>query len=258
MNAQFKAHILTGLVTTVILMGTSVEVTPKANENFAGSQLITPRGEDLFRDDFRNLENWRHEGAGRMVLDEKEAGTLRLECIGSEQGDIGTQAFCSRDFPDHIAVEFDLKILTNNGLVITFVAMKGAKGEDIFAEEMPKRTGLFADYVQNQRLVSYHVSVSRYDDKGVHTGVSNWRRNPGLHLMKEGPDLCKMSDTWYRIRIVKDGKHVQLGVDGNVAHEFTDPEELKTPLPTGGKIGFRVIGADVRMLVRDFRVSALR
>jgi hypothetical protein len=60
--------------------------------------------------------------------------------------------------------------------------------------------------------------------------VSNWRRNPGLNLMREGPDLCKQIGRWYRIRIVKDGGHCQLGVDGALAHEFTDPGELKSPL----------------------------
>jgi hypothetical protein len=193
-----------------------------------------------------------------MALDDHEPGPLRLECVGSQQGGAGAHAFCLKDFPDGIAVEYDLKVLTKNGLVITFLAIKGSKGEDLFAPELPKRTGVFGDYVRSDRLVSYHVSVSRYDDKGVHTGESNWRRNPGLNLMKSGEDLCKEINRWYRIRIVKDGGHCQLGVDGRLAHEFTDPGELKAPLPAGGKVGFRAIGSEVRMLVRNFKVTALK
>ena len=223
-----------------------------------GSGLLDPKGKLLFEETFDNLDAWRHEGGGVMKLDVKEPGTLRLECVGSGQGKTGAMAFCLRDFPDGIALEYDLKVLTRNGLVITFVATRGSRGEDMFDPSQPKRKGVFADYVRNKRLVSYHVSVSRYDDKGKHTGQSNWRRNPGLHMMKSGPDLCREIKRWYRIRIVKDGGHCQLGVDGKLAHEFRDPGTLKTPLPTAGKIGFRAIGSEVRARIRNLRVIALR
>jgi hypothetical protein len=219
-------------------------------------RLIEPRGEVLFADDFEDLSNWHHEGGGRIFI--PEPGVLRIECIGSQQGGVGAQAFCRQDFPDSIAIEYDLKVLTNNGLIITFVAMKGLEGEDMITG-LPPREGRFNEYTgADARLRSYHVSVSRYDDEGRHTGVSNWRRNPGLHLMGQGPDLCKEIGQWYRVRIVKEGRHLQLGVNGQLAHEFTDPGELPTPLPTDGKVGFRAIGANVQALIRNFRVVALK
>lgn len=222
------------------------------------AKLIEPRGRVLFEEPFKNLENWRHEGGGKLVLDPGQPGTLRLECVGSRQGSRGTQAFCLTDFPDGIAVEYDIKVLTKKGLVLTFIATRGIDGEDMFDPRQPKRQGIFDDYVRNPKLRSYHVSISRYGDKGEHTGVSNWRRNPGLHLMGQGADLCKEINRWYRVRIVKDGGRLQLGVDGVLAHEFTDPGELKTPMPDSGKVGFRAIGADVRALIRNFKVTALR
>ncbi len=221
-------------------------------------ELIQPRGRVLFEERFEDLSHWRHEGGGRMVLDAAEPATMRLECVGSRQGGPGAQAFCFTDFPDAIAIDYDLKVLTKNGLVITFVAMRGIDGEDMFAPGSPRREGVFSDYVRNPRLRSYHVSVSRYDDQGVHTGVSNWRRNPGLNLMGQGPDLCREINRWYRIRIVKEGGHCRLGVNGVLAHEFTDPGELPTPMPDGGKVGFRAIGAEVRALIRNFSVRLLR
>jgi hypothetical protein len=250
---------LSALATGLPFSGASAGAEPGDKKEAADvSTLIEPKGKVLLEEKFENLDNWRHEGGGAMKLDGQEKGTLRLECVGSQQGGAGAHAFCLKDFPDVIAVEYDLKVLTKNGLVITFLAMKGSKGEDLFAPELPKRTGVFGDYVRSERLVSYHVSVSRYDDKGVHTGESNWRRNPGLNMMKSGEDLCKEINRWYRIRIVKDGKHCQLGVDGKLAHEFTDPGELKAPLPADGKVGFRAIGSEVRMLVRNFKVTELR
>jgi len=224
--------------------------TPKAGE------LIEPEGRVLFQEDFKDLSNWHHEGVGRAYL--SKPGVLRLECVGSQQGGAGSQVFCRQDFPDHIAVEFDLRVLTNNGLIITFVAMKGLHGEDMIVD-LPPRQELFKEYTgADARLRSYHVSVSRYDDTGRHTGVSNWRRNPGAHLMAQGLDLCQEIGRWYRIRIVKDGPHLQLGVNGQLAHEFTDPTKLPTPMPSNGKVGFRAIGANVHALIRDFRVLALR
>ncbi len=222
------------------------------------SMPIEPAGKVLFEDKFENLTNWRHEGGGRMVLDGSQPGTMRLECVGSRQGGVGAHAFCLRDFPDGIAIEYDIKVLTKNGLVITFFAMKGLEGEDMFSPDLPQREGYFAEYARESKLRSYHVSISRYGDEGEHTGVSNWRRNPGLHLMGDGPDLCKEINNWYRVRIVKDGKHCQLGVNGTLAHEFTDPDELDTPLPDSGKVGFRAIGAEVRALIRNFSVRLLR
>jgi hypothetical protein len=220
-------------------------------------QPLAPRGETLFEEAFTNLDGWYHEGSGKILIE--SPGTMRLSLTGSRQGGVGCHAFCRRDFPDNIAVEFDLKVLTSNGLIITFVAMAGLNGEDMITGGLRPRTGLFKDYVgQDAAVRSYHVSVSRYNDKGRHTGTSNWRRNPGLNLMAQGTDLCREIGRWYHVRIVNNGRHCQLQVDGRLAHEFVDPGTLPTPLPTGGKIGFRAIGSDVHALVRNFRVVAMR
>lgn len=220
------------------------------------SKRREPQGRILFEENFKDLDDWHHEGTGRIFI--AEPGILRIECIGSQQGAAGAQAFCRQDFPDSIAIEYDLKVLTNNGLIITFVAMKGLAGEDMITG-LPPRKGIFGEYTgEDARLCSYHVSISRYDDTGRHTGVSNWRRNPGLHLMSQGPDLCKEIQQWYRIRIVKNGRHCQLRVNGQLANEFTDPGALSKPLPTDGKVGFRAIGANVQAMIRNFRVVALQ
>ena len=224
------------------------------------SELISPQGDTLFADDFTGgLGHWHHEGTGVIGVCERAGRkTLRLDCTGRMQGGAGCQAFCRQDFPDGIAVEFDLLVQKSNGLVITFLAMRGLNGEDVVSE-LPARRGVFADYVADEAAMrSYHVSVSRYDDEGVHTGVSNWRRNPGLHLMGHGPDLCRRIRRQYAVRIVKDGAHLQLGVDGALAHEFTDPCGLPDRLPEAGKVGFRAIGSLVIAEIGEFRVRLLR
>lgn len=224
-----------------------------------GSALSQPAevraGGSLFEDDFQDLSNWHHESIGS--LSQPERNVMQLNCVGSEQGSKGCMAFCRKDFPDSIDIEFDLRVLSTNGLVITFIACQGRRGEDML-NELPQRDGTFEDYVFNSELRSYHVSSSRYDDVGRHTGVSNWRRNPGLFLMAQQLDLCKEPRKWYHIRITKLGRLLQMHVDGQFAGGFYDRDEIPEPLPRSGKIGFRAIGREVLAQIKNFKVSSVK
>jgi len=216
--------------------------------------LVEAKGQVLYEDTFADLDNWHHEGRGELT--QPEASVMQLNCVGSRQGSAGCMAFCRTDFPDNIAIEYDLRVLTTNGLIITFVAAQGRNGEDMIAE-LPAREGIFADYIFNPGLRCYHSSVSRYDDKGVHTGVSNWRRNPGIFLMAQQDDLCKEPRQWYHVTVVKKGPLLQMAVDGQLAGGFVDPDEIPEPIPTDGKVGFRAIGAEVLAQIKDFRITTL-
>jgi hypothetical protein len=206
----------------------------------------------LLEENFRNLDRWHLEGRteGVSLAD----GQLRLACEGSEQGAVGTMAFLKENFPDNIAVEYDLVVENHNGLLITFIAMTGLKGEDAITEA-PKREGKFPDYYDGTR--SYHVSICRYDDDGKHTGVSNWRRNPGLKLMVSGKDWCTEIGKTYHVTITKRGPHCRVEVDGKIGAEFTDPRTLPGPIPVGGKIGFRAIGSKAIFRIASLKVAAL-
>ena len=48
-----------------------------------------------------------------------------------------------------------------------------------------------------------------------------------------------------------------MAVNGQLAGGFVDPDEIPDALPSDGKVGFRTIGADVRVQIRDFRASHL-
>lgn len=220
-------------------------------------EKMVPKGKVIFEDNFENLDNWHPEGHVQGVT-LVEKGMMRLDCTGSKQGGVGCMAFCKKDFPDRICVEYDLFVEEKNGLVITFLGMKGLEDEDAITG-VPKRKGIFKDYVAPDATTrSYHISVSRYGDKGEHTGVSNWRRNPGLNLMAQGDDLCKEIKKKYHIAIIKDGPICQLQVDGTVASGFTDPKKLPDEIPTSGKVGFRAIGAKAIARLSNFKVRLLR
>lgn len=210
----------------------------------------------LFTERFETLDEWHLEGLVDGVSI-PQPGVLRLDCTGSKQGAVGAMAFCKRDFPDNIAIEYDLLVENHNGLLITFVAMKGLNGEDAITG-VPPREGTFADYTDDSASTrSYHVSVCRYDDEGIHTGTSNWRRNPGLHLMTNGVDLCRQTGRTYHVRITKRGPECKVEVDGQLGSNFVDPQQLPGPIPTDGKIGFRAIGSKAVFTIRNFKVASL-
>lgn len=217
-------------------------------------EFIKAKGKILFADNFNNFDNWHHEGIGELTT--PEPGVMQINCIGSKQGGEGCMAFCRKDFPDNICIEYDMKTMTTRGLLITFIAAQGRHGEDIITG-LPPRPGIFANYIYNPDLRCYHVSVSRYNDKGEHTNTSNWRRNPGAFTMNQGEDLCKTPQIWYHIAIVKRGKLLQMEADGKKAGGFIDRDEIPEPIPAAGKVGFRVIGADVVAQIRNFKVTAL-
>jgi len=242
---------------SLILLNFYFSCYPDSEKMELTMKKITSKGEVLFTDNFENLDNWHPEGLieGLTLL---KPGIMRLDCSGSEQGGLGCMAFTKMDFPDSICIEFDFYMEENNGLLLIFSGLKGLNGEDAITG-VPPRKGIFGEYTGKDALIrSYHVSISRYDDSGTHTGVSNWRRNPGLHLMAQGEDYCKKIRSKYHIAVVKAGPTCQLQVDGKVASGFIDLQTFLDEIPTSGKIGFRVIGKKAIARISNFKVTSLK
>ncbi len=212
--------------------------------------------EELHRDDFSaGFGQWHHEGIGQIQA--APGGGMRLHCHGSRQGAEGCMAFFRPNLPDQIAIEYDLTIRSHGGLVINYLAIRGLKGEDMIADaaKLRPRTGIMANYWSELwGLQSFHVSVIRFDDKGVHTQTSNWRRNPGSKLCGHGIDPMTAVGRTYRVRLTKDRGHCQLYVDGQFAHAVVDRDAHPYPVPDHGKFGFRLIGSDVMADVARFVV----
>lgn len=209
----------------------------------------------LHSDDFADFSAWHHEGIGG--IETASGGGMRLRCLGSRQGREACMAFFRPTLPDQVAVEYDLKVLSQGGLMINYLAMRGLNGEDPIEDrdKLPPRTGVMADYYDKQKgLQSFHTSVSRFNDKGEHTGTSNWRRNPGSMLVGYGTDPIQKIGSWYHLRLVKDQGHCQLSVDGKFAHCCIDRNAQSHSIPDHGKFVFRLIGSNVAVDVRAFRV----
>jgi hypothetical protein len=211
----------------------------------------------LHADDFSDFAGWHHEGVGE--ISPAPGGGMRLHCFGSTQGAEGCMAFFRPTLPDQIAVEYDIVVRSQGGLVINYLAIRGLQGEDLITDrdQLPPRTGVMADYWAARRgLQSYHISFSRFDDDGTHTATSNWRRNPGLLLIGHGTDPVQEIGRRYRIRVTKDYGHCQFFVDGVFAHAVVD-HDTSRPIPGTGKFGFRLIGADVSADITRFRIHRI-
>lgn len=211
--------------------------------------------ESLHSDDFADFSNWHHEGIGEIAA--APDGGMRLHCFGSRQGGRGCMAFFRTTLPDQVAYEYDITVHSHGGLVINYLAIRGLRDEDMIedADMLRPREGIMANYYGLRwGLQSYHVSFSRFGDKGQHTGTSNWRRNPGSLLIGHGNDLCTEIGRQYHVRITKDYGHCQFFVDGGFAHGFIDRDTSRYPIPDKGKFGFRLIGSDVKADVCNFRV----
>ncbi len=256
----FTSHRLGSADVCVATIPKSLQELVASNTDGIGNQalhhIIVPQGERLFKEDFNNLDRWHLEGHkdGASLAD---GGWLKLDCSGSQQGGVGVQAFLKQDLPDNICMEYDLYTEEKNGLLLTFLGMKGVKGEDAITG-VPPREGKFIDYTGKEASTrSYHISLSRYNDEGMHTGVSNWRRNPGLNLVGQGPDPCEKIGQVYHVAIIKQGGLCQLQVDGKVISGFIDDNIAEDLIPKDGKIGFRAIGARAVFRIGNLKVTAL-
>ncbi len=219
----------------------------------------------LYYDDQEELhgdvtaDDWAHEGVGKIEGTGDRRG-IDLVCLGSKQGARGCMAFFRHALPDQIAVSYELTVHSQAGLVINYLAMRGINGESVLdpTSGLPARDGIMANYWASEfGLQSYHLSFTRYNDKGVHTGTANIRRNPGGLLVGHGVDPVREVGRAFKLRITKDRGAVQLFVDGVLAMACVDHATNLGPIPDGGHFGFRLVGDDVRVTVKDFCVKKI-
>jgi len=203
-----------------------------------------------------SIEGWVMEGPGLTAF---EDGWMKM---ASEEADSAAKEghivhWCPRDFPESFVAEWEMRITSKSGLCIVFFAARGLNGEDIFDPNLPKRTGIFRQY--NQGAIScYHISYYASTPSSPGRITSNMRKNSGFHLVSNGPPGIEPgSDAVHAMRLIKDGAHVQLQVDGKVIIDFTDDGQHYGPVLGGGKIGLRQMQW-TSALYRNLRVYELQ
>jgi len=173
------------------------------------------RGELLASEDFSgSLENWMAEGDVDARI---EDGRLRFEATENAESKKGN-IWWRRRFTGPVLIEFDYQSATAHGLTMFWFNSHGRGGADLLSIE---RDGRYDDYVKGS-INGYHVSFHRFD-----SGVSNFRKSYGFHVLSSSPDPVPIDDLGkHRVQIWADGGRIRMLVDGEPVHDFVDDGKL--------------------------------
>lgn len=197
-----------------------------------------------------SLDGWVMEGPG--VLD-FENGWMQMYSPGEEMHHV---FWCPVDFPDSFVAEWEAQNLNPEaGLVIVFFAASGESQQDIFDLSLPSRDGTFDQYTLG-KIHSYHISYYANARHNPNRGHANLRKNNTFTLLQEGGrGIPTRSTVIHKIRLVKDGSHIAMFVDGNKIIDHIDDGDNR-PVLRSGKIGFRQMKW-TRFQYRNFKVWSI-
>lgn len=202
----------------------------------------------------KSIEGWVMEGPGIVEFVD---GWMRMSSPivdGKPKGHI--VHWCPADFPQSFVAEWDCRFVSESGLNIVFFAARGVDGRSIFDPSLPTRDGAFKQYTSGP-INCYHISYCASSPEQPGRGISNLRKNSGFYLVSNGPPGIDPGDTApHRLRLIKDGAHIQCQVDGRVFIDWTDDGKRYGPVHGGGRIGLRQMEWSVTRY-KDFRVWEL-
>ncbi|MFP4499682.1 MAG: DUF1961 family protein [Candidatus Hydrogenedentota bacterium] len=185
-----------------------------------------------------SVEGWVMEGPGKTAFEDGWM-TMASKKPDSLLKDGHIVYWCPEEFPASFIAEWEMEIRSEHGLCIVFFAARGEGGKNLFDSNLPERDGDFKQYTRDA-VDCYHISY--YANTPLREGrmTSNMRKNSGFYLVANGPPgIDPDSGTSHTLRLVKDGAHVQLRVDGRVIIDWTDDTNRYGPPHGSGKIGFR-------------------
>ena len=224
-------------------------------------RIRSRRGKLLYAqrlNDKTDVTKWIMEGPGKITFQDA-AMKLQTQPAGTFAGPGHFVFWCPMTFPNRFVADWQFKPLSRTGLAIIFFAARGANGEDIFNPNLPPRDGIFSQYTHGA-IVSYHFSYfANLPLFQAGRPSSNLRKNNRFYLTAVGPVAVAPGATGFqKLRIIKDGRHIQLLVNGKVSLDWTDNHPRRFGQPYGsGKIGLRQMAGTVGEY-RDFKVWALK
>jgi hypothetical protein len=200
-----------------------------------------------------DVMGWVMEGPGQIDF---ASGWMTLQSERPTGGDGNIVFWCPHDFPERFVAEWEVEVLSQQGLCISFFAAAGSQGEDLFAPTLRKRTGVFRQYTQSD-IDCYHISYFANAPSAPGRITSNMRKNSGFHVVTNGPPgIAPGQQGAHDVLLIKDGDRMHMQVDGRVVIDFLDDGKRYGPVLGAGKIGFRQMSPTVARY-RRFRVQAL-
>jgi hypothetical protein len=190
----------------------------------------------------QDLADFRLEGEAVLTF---PRGRLRMENTRERDRDRGIHAnyilWCTRDFPDHIAVSWDFRPMTDRGLAMIWIAAKGRHGEDLFDPDLAPRDGDYKQYFKGD-INALHASYYRRNPGEIEFRTCNLRKSYGFHLVAQGGDPlpdARYALEPYRVEVVKSGPHFRFAINDVVLFHWIDDGERAGPVLADGKIGLR-------------------
>ncbi len=186
--------------------------------------------------------DWVMEGPGVTSF---EDGWMRLYSSRAGQGGHFVY-WCPVTTPEDYVVEWDFQVIHPH-LAIIFFSATAPDGLSLFDPSLRSREGVFTRYLRGD-IDAYHISFF-----AGHRPVVNMRKNHGFFLTALGRHAIPPDSTdVHRVQLMKNGGHIQLAVDGEVAIDFFDDGRTYGPGFGGGLIAFR------QMQYMDARYRNLR
>ena len=195
-----------------------------------------------------SIEGWRMEGPGEIAFRD---GWMRMRA----PGEAGHHVFwCPERFPESFIAQWEAQNLeTDAGLCIVFFAAAGLDGQSVFADSLPKRNGTFKQYIKGS-IGCYHISYYANTPKVPDRQQTNMRKNPGFHLVHEGPEgIPTTSRSIHSITLAREGARIRLWIDDRKVVDWTDDGKTGGKPHGGGFLGLRQMKW-THFRYRDFNV----
>jgi hypothetical protein len=203
------------------------------------------RGEQLYENPLAcegDIKDFRFEGEAAATF---PRGCMRMESIGERDAEKGLHGhfnmWCPRDFPDNIAVTWNFRPLTDKGLAMAWVSVKGRGGEDLFDPSLAPRDGGYGQYHSGD-INALHVSYNRRNPREVGFRTCNLRKSHGAHLVCQGADPLGNAEHAVEpvaVELIKAGPHLRFAMNDLVLFHWIDDGKSTGPILADGKIGFR-------------------
>jgi hypothetical protein len=219
-----------------------------------GRSNQVPRGKLLYENSLSGIaEGWFMEGPGQV---EHSDGWMRMFSQRSSGPNGHFVYWCPQDLPDSYFAEWEIQLLSENGLCIVFFSAQGRDGRDILDPALAPREGIFTRYHSGD-IDCYHISYYANNTNAPSRITSNLRKNCGFYLAANGPPgIPPRSREIHSVQLRKDGDHIVLAVDGRTVIDHFDDGRALGPVLRGGKIGFRQMQAG-QAQYRNFKLFQL-
>ncbi|MFC2133855.1 DUF1961 family protein, partial [Bacteroidota bacterium] len=195
-----------------------------------------------------SVEDWIIEGPAQITFESESMimeSTHRNPTGGSEGH---FNIWCPVDLPENFIAEWEYQQLSDKGVSLFFFSAKGKNGEDVFDPSLVKRDGHFQPYVNgdidNYRIVTYSNNRTLRMTNMAKCYLAKSSKSSLLSVGKLGIEPGDRK--FHKLRLIKEGAHIQFQVDGEVCVDFTDPgNDRWGPVLGTGKFSFRQMAVTI-------------